>query len=330
MRNALVFFISALLLVVAGSAWILLYPTVPADLGGVESLDHVAKRVKIPVGEDDHLDGWFIAGERKATVILFAGYARDHRRVWRYAHFLRAEGYNILAIDFRSARTLKRKPTTLGFFELRDARAALDWVREQPALRGQRVGLFGESLGGSTALVLAVERPDIAAVVVDCPFASADEAISDGFKFVAHMPAYPTGPLARQIARLITSHDPGEMDATAALRALNGRPVLLIQTKVEDRFSVKQVERLTQAAGLRAETWTVEDAKHTEVWVNYREEYERRVARFFDAHLGGKPAPKVTDRAVKGAKAGGKAVVGGARKAGNAIAKPFRKKGSSN
>ncbi len=328
MRNALVFFISALILVAAGSAWIALYPTVPADLGGVDNLDHVAKHVKIPVGEDDHLDGWFIPGERKATVLLFAGYARDHRRVWRYAQFLKDEGFNILTIDFRSARALKRKPTTLGFYELNDARAALDWVREQPSLRGQRVGLFGESLGGATALVLAAERPDIAAVVADCPFASADEAISDGMRFVAHVPAYPSGPLARQVARLITGHDPGAMDATAALRALNGRPVLLIQTKVEDRFSVKQVERLTQAAGLRAETWTVEDAKHTEVWVKYRDEYEKKVSRFLDAHLGGKPAPKVTERAVNGAKAGGKAVVGGAKKVGSAIAKPFQKKSS--
>lgn len=321
MRNALIFFVSALLLVVAGSAWIVLYPSVPADLGGVESLESKAKHVKIPVGEDDTLDGWYIRGSRQATIVLFAGYARDHRRMWRYAHFLKDEGFSLLTIDFRSARTLRRKPTTLGYWELRDARATLDWLRAQPELRGQRVGLFGESLGGVTALVLATERPDIAAVVVDCPFASGDAAIADGLRFVAHVPAFPFAPLARQIGKLVTGHDPGEMDATAALRALNDRPVLIIQTKVEDRFSKQQVERIITAAGLRTENWTVEDARHTEIWIEHREDYEKRVSRFFDEHLGGKPAPAkpaAGERSLKGARTGARTG-----------AKPLQKKGGS-
>src|SRR5512146_2436196 len=110
MGKALLFFVIALLLLAGGSAWIALYPAVPADLGGVENLDHSARRVRIPVGEGDHLDGWYL-----------------HER--------------------------------------RDARAALDWVREQPELRGGRVSLYGESLGGAVALALAAERPDVNAVV---------------------------------------------------------------------------------------------------------------------------------------------------------------------
>src|SRR5215472_17404380 len=155
MRKAIVFFLSALVLLAAGSAWIALYPTVPADLGGAENLDAQAKQVRIPVGEGDHLDGWYLEGSRPAAVILFAGYARDHRRMWRYAGFIHRLGFHVLTIDFRSARALSRKPTTLGFWELRDGRAALDWLREQPRLGGARVALLGESLGGATALALA-------------------------------------------------------------------------------------------------------------------------------------------------------------------------------
>ncbi len=319
MRKAIVFFVSALLLFVAGSAWIALYPNVPEDLGGVENLDAHALRVRIPVGEGDHLEGWYVRGTRPATVILFAGYARDHRRMWRYAHFLLRDGYHVLAVDFRSARVLDRKPTTLGYWELRDARAALDWVRARPQSRDQRVALFGESLGGSVAMAVAAERPDVNAVVADCPFASADASIADGFRLVLHLPPYPLAPLARQLGRLITEHDPGEFDATAALRALNGRPVLLIQTRVEDRFSRAQVERLTTAAGLGTETWTVDDAKHTEVWVKHRDEYEKRVGRFLAARLGGIVAPPEPG---EGATKGGKP-------AGHAQAKPFsRRRGS--
>ena len=303
MRKAIVFFLSALVLLMAGSAWIALYPTVPADLGGVENLDAAAKQVRIEVGEGDHLDGWYLAGRLPAVVVLFAGYARDHRRMWRYAGFMNRMGLHVLAVDFRSARPTSRKPTTLGFWELRDGRAALDWVRAQPALRNARLGLFGESLGGSTALALAAQRPDVNAVVADCPFADSYAAIEDGFACVLHLPPQPLAWIARQVGRLVTGHDPGELDVTGALRALSGRPVLLIQTRLGDRFSAKQVDRLSASLGIRGELWTLDDVKHTEAWLHHREEYERRVSRFLDAHLelsspGAKPATRATKKPV--------------------------------
>ena len=289
MRNAILLFLSALLLLVSGSAWLALYPTVKPDLGGVENLDSRAERVRIPLGEDDHLDGWYLAGRTDAAVILFAGYARDHRRVWRYGQFLNERGLHVVTVDFRSARRSARKPTTLGHWELRDARATLDWVRQHPRLRSHRVALFGESLGGSVALALAAERPDVAAVVADCPFASSDAAIEDGFEFVAKLPVFPLAPFARQVARVVTGHDPGAFDATAALRALNGRPVLVIQTTREDRFSREQVQRITDALGISGEQWTLEDVKHNEAWLHHRDDYEQRVGGFVTEHLGVPP-----------------------------------------
>jgi len=298
MRKALIFFLSALLLLMAGSAWLALYPTVPADLGGVEDLDAHAAHVRIAVGEGDHLDGWYLRGRHPAVVLLFAGYARDHRRMWRYAGFMQQLGLHVLTVDFRSARATSRKPTTLGFWELRDARAALDWVREQPGLSDAHVALFGESLGGAAALALAEQRADVAAVVADCPFASGDAAIADGLKCVLHLPAWPLAPIARQVGRLVTGHDPGALDVTQALRALSGRPVLLIQTTRGDRFRSDQVERLNASLGIHGEKWTLDDVKHTEAWLHHREEYERRVSRFLSTRLGlPQPAPESAPRA---------------------------------
>jgi hypothetical protein len=288
MRNAILLFVSALFLVAAGSAWLAFYPAVPADLGGVEDLDGRARRVRIPVGENDHLDGWVLAGARPATVVLFAGYARDHRRMWRYGHFLHRMGFTVVTVDFRSARRSGRKPTTLGHWEMRDGRAALDWLRREPALRGNRLALFGESLGGAVALTLAAERPDVVAVVADCPFASADAAIADGFQLVVGLPAYPLAPLARQLGRWIAGVDPGALVVTEALESLAGRPVLVIQTRREDRFSRRQAERIAAALGQRGELWTLDAVKHNEAWLHHRAEYESRVGGFLARHLAGR------------------------------------------
>jgi uncharacterized protein len=325
MRKALVLLSSALLVFAVTTAWIVLYPSVPADLGGVPDLDTEAARVRIPVGEGDHLDGWLLAGRRRATVVLFAGYARDHRRSWRYAHFLRREGWSVLAVDFRSARERDRKPTTLGHYEREDARATLDWLRAQPMHERDRVALFGESLGGAVALAIAAERSEVVAVVADCPFATGEAAIDDGVRFVGRLPAWPLGPITRELGRAVTGYDPGALDVTVPLRSLDGRPVLLIQTTVEDRFGREQVARLEDATGRSAVTWTVDDARHTEVWVEHRDEYERRVVGFLAPHLGGGLAA----RGLQGARAGGDAVADGARATGGAVVRGARAGGSA-
>lgn len=280
MRNIAIFLLSAVLVLAGGSGFLALYPNVPDDLGGVESLDARARHVQIPVEDGDHIDGWYLAGSKPVTVVLFPGYARDHRRMWRYAHFLHAQGLGVLNVDFRSARRIARKPTTLGYWEVRDAGAAVDWVRAEPATAGHSIVLFGESLGAATAIALAAERPEVSAVIADCPFATADAAIADGFQCVLGVPAFPFTTIAREFGRITTGRDPGTLDVTRSLQALQDRPVLVIQTRRGDRFTAGQVDRITQALGRASETWTLDDVKHNEAWLRYRVKYEDRVTSF--------------------------------------------------
>ncbi|MEO5988802.1 MAG: alpha/beta fold hydrolase [Candidatus Eisenbacteria bacterium] len=280
MGKAIILALSAILLFLAGSFWLALYPTVPIDLGGAESLELGARRVVIPVGEDDRVFAWAQPGTKRALVVLLPGYARDHRRMSRYAQFLQRAGYATLAVQFRSARAKDRKPTTLGYWELRDARAVLAWVASQPRYGGYRVALYGESLGGAVALVVAAEHPEVAAVVADCPFANGRMAIEDGLSAVYQLPRWPTTDLAILMGRLLTGHDLTALDPTLALTQLGERPVLLIQGGMEDRFSLRQVRRLENAAGPGVESWVLRDAGHNAGWSRHRREYELRVRGF--------------------------------------------------
>lgn len=297
MKQALSLVVIALVLFVAASAWLSLYPLVPADLGGARDLDAEARRVRIPVAGPDSLDGWLLPGRDRAVIVMCPGYARDRRRMWRYAQFLRRDGYTLLALDFRSASARRRRPTTLGAYEREDAAAALAWVAAQPRWKRARIGLFGESLGGSTALATAAAHPEVAAVVADCPFATGEMAVRDGFACRLGLPAWPLTDIALWLGRTVTRHDLGALDTRRALAELGGRPVLLIQTSLGDRFAKDQVRALENAAGPGAEGWTVDDSRHTEVWIGHRREYETRVRAFYARHLLGarvwtlEPAP---------------------------------------
>lgn len=289
--NALILFASAVAIFLAGSAWIAFFPGVPTDLGGVPNLDRDARHVKIPVVPTESLDAWYLPGTRGATVVIFHGYGRDHTRAWRYAQFLRRAGYGVLAADFRSSGATHRKPTTLGYYEMQDARAILRWLQQDSGTRPGRIGLLGESLGGSVAVVLASEHPEIAAVVADCPFASGQRALEDAFERWAHVPRWPMTPIAGALAAGITGHDPRKLDAVAAAALLRGRPLLIIASREDDRFGPSQSRDLWQAAGARDSLWVLSNCGHNEAWLKHRAEYERRVLAFYGRALPESRAP---------------------------------------
>jgi dipeptidyl aminopeptidase/acylaminoacyl peptidase len=264
----------------AAAAWLALYPPVPKDLGGAVDLDDEAEPVRIALPDGDALPGWYLPGTQNGVLLLLHGYGRSHHRMWRYAGFLRAAGYGTLAIDFRSSRRGRRLPTTLGHHELEDAEAAWLWLRRR--VPGQRLGVMGESLGGSVALMHAASHEDAAFVIVDCPFATGGEALDDMLVRFLRLPRWPLAPMARQIGILASGHDPCATDAVQAAARLRDRRVLFIHSVEDERVAPRHSERLWDAAGRRHGLWRVSGARHNRAWMAYRAEYESRVLAFLE------------------------------------------------
>jgi len=277
----------ALVALGVGAAYLALYPFLPRDLGGAPDLAPAARRVRIPGASDDAIDGWLLPARVPAYVLVHHGYGREHSRAWRYGAFLQAAGYGVLAVDFRSSRWSRRLPTTLGHHEIVDAQAALDWLRAEPVAAGAAIGLMGESLGGSVALLLAAANPEVAAVVADGPFAHATLALEDSSERWARLPRR-TAHLARALGRVVTGRDVGGVDVEPAAVALGSRPLFLIHALRDNRLSSEHTRRLWLAAGAKDPLWLIPRAGHNEGWRRHRVEYERRVLAFFDRHLLGR------------------------------------------
>lgn len=291
MKKALALAFSAVVLFGGGSFWLGLFPAVPADLGGVADLDERARHDTIPLEDGDALDAWVLPGRDDAVVVLFHGHGRDHRRMWRYADALRRSGFTVVTFDFRSSRPRDRKPTTLGHWELADARAVLDWVRAQPRWSRAALGLFGESLGGSVALAAAAGRPDVAAVAVDGAFVRAKDAIDDAWWRGVRVPGALATPLTRLAGRLATGADPGSLDVAPAARALADRPLYFVHELDDRRIGPDHARELWEAAGGDDPLWLVAGAGHNEAWKRHAKVYESRLRRFFEHALLGRGAP---------------------------------------
>jgi fermentation-respiration switch protein FrsA (DUF1100 family) len=267
----------------AGGVGLILYPPLPKDLGGAPNLDPRARRVRIPVGDADAIDGWYLPGSRDAAIIVFHGFGRTHHRAWRYISFLERDGYHLLTVDFRSSRWKRRLPTTLGHHESSDAEAALAWLRAQPGLGGVPLGLFGESLGGAVSIGLAARRPDVAALVIDGAFASASGALEDACERWARLPRQPSATILRRLGLALTGTDPGTMRPIDAAPALADRPVFVIHGLDDDRIGPARPARGRRR--VRGSAVMIPATGHNQGWLRHRVPYEERVRAFFARHL---------------------------------------------
>jgi pimeloyl-ACP methyl ester carboxylesterase len=106
------------------------------------------------------------------ALVLAHGFGANHTMALQtYEQHFAAAGIATLAFDYRhlgASDGLPKQRLSLRRHR-QDLIAALDHVRELPGIDRTRVGLWGTSLGAMHVLRVAAERPDVAAVVVQCP-----------------------------------------------------------------------------------------------------------------------------------------------------------------
>ena len=109
-----------------------------------------------------------------AGVVLCTGFAgtQDTPSVRATAEAFTAAGYATLTFDYRRFGASDGRPRQVIRLrhQLRDIHAAVNHLRLEARVDSARIALWGTSLGGAHAIVVAAERPDIAAVIAQVPF----------------------------------------------------------------------------------------------------------------------------------------------------------------
>ncbi len=115
-----------------------------------------------------------------------------------------AAGIAALAIDYRCFGDSGGEPRGLvsGAGQRQDLRAALAFARSRPELDGDRLALWGFSLGGANVQAIAIEEPELAAAILVAPVVS-------GMRSLLHIGG------VRHVARLMAA---GARDGVRALR----------------------------------------------------------------------------------------------------------------
>jgi len=208
----------------------------------------------------------------KGTIVHFHGNYGNVSNHFPLSLFLMKYGFDVLAFDYEGYGASEGRPTAKNLVE--DGIASVRYA--QAHLRGpaKGVAVFGQSLGGAVAVVVASDEPLVKGAVIEAAFSGHAAMARAALKrHVLTWPLYPFAPL-------FMNHS---YDAIRFVGRISPRPVYFIHGDRDQIVPVQMSKDLYEKAGDPKKVWIVEGAGHLEVHRKEGSEYEKAVADFFTA-----------------------------------------------
>ncbi|MEM6527543.1 MAG: alpha/beta fold hydrolase, partial [Chloroflexota bacterium] len=243
-----------------------------------------AQDVTITTEDDVDLAAWYVppADSSDTVIIYLHGVGSNRAHLLEMASLLRGEGYGALLLDIRGHGESPAEFRTMGVHEVRDMRAAVDYVLAQPD--ANRVGVAGTSFGASVALISAGQIPEIDAVVAFSPYSSLVDVVGDRAWQMYRFPPRPVADFVLWWMMAETGANIYEASPREGIAQMGDRPVLHVHGALDPVIPPASAERIQAAAGENVEYWYLENVGHsTEAYVmsNRQDELVSFVNRAF-------------------------------------------------
>ncbi len=228
---------------------------------GALGLKYVETRISSANGKS--LFAWFIpapgAGKAPALAILH-GWGGNAETMLPLAGPMHRAGYALLFFDSRShGRSEADSFSSMPRFA-EDLDHALYWLKWQPGVDPERIGVIGHSVGGAAALLAASRRDDLAAVVSIAAFAH-PEAVMRRMLAAWRVPYIPLGWYILRYVQHVIGY---RFDDIAPLNTI-GRlrcPVLLVHGSEDAMVPVAEAQALYARHGGAADRLLVVKGSH--------------------------------------------------------------------
>ncbi len=208
--------------------------------------------------------GWYVPGERPESpvVVIGHGYGANRQNFMDAVELMHSMGLGVMTIDFRAHGNSSGMVSSFGFHEVRDVKAAYDWV--QANTRAEKIFALGYSMGAAAVLKASADFDIFDRVILDSCFCRAENVARDSL--LNHF-----GPLkgvfwqmGRFWAWIFTGVDLEHHDMRTYLKKIADTPVLIIHGR-EDRLSpVSESELLYREGSSRHERMIIENVGHVQ------------------------------------------------------------------
>lgn len=253
----------------------------PAELG----LDY--ERVNFTTEDGLRIDGLFVPAKGSTvTVIVCHGWGANKEDIMPSTKFLNSmPGVSLLYFDFRKHGKSEGEISTLGYKEMLDLKAGIEFLEREKREHSKKIGLLGFSMGASVALMTASIDKRISVVVADSPFSSMPDAVARYARLYYGFPKFPMVDIALLFTRLRLGVDLNDFSPVKFISKISPRPVFIIQGGKDLRMPVKEGRVLFEKAGEPKYLWIAEKAEHMTAYYEYTQEYQAKVGDFFNKYL---------------------------------------------
>lgn len=249
----------------------------PTDLG-ISRYENVSFKTS----DGLRLDGWFIlpATQPGSTFIFVHGLGANRSELLDEAAMFARRGYGALLIDLRNHGTSEGTITTLGYAEVEDMRAAVQYLLTRSEVDPQRIGLLGHSMGAATVLRAAARIPQARVVIAESAFTSLDDNIAEGVQGLTGLPPVPFAPLVIWFGERETGMNIQQVRPIDDVPLISPRGVMFIHGARDPIIPVRNSEQLYQVAHEPKQLYIVPNAEHNGLYAANPQEFENQVMSF--------------------------------------------------
>ena len=214
--------------------------------------------VNLKADDGTSLHAWFLPakGPAKATVLFLHGNAENISTHFASIVWMPAEGFNVLALDYRGYGASEGEPSLQG--AQLDIDAAMPVLLARPDVDPDRIVLFGQSLGGALAIHYAAHtayRKHIRALVADSAFSNYRQITRE--KLASFFLTWPF----QWLPWLTVDND---YSPDASVGEVSPIPLLLIHGDRDAVVPSHHSQRLFDLAREPKDLWIVPGAGHTQ------------------------------------------------------------------
>ncbi|MFV8762011.1 UilS family quorum-quenching N-acyl-homoserine lactonase [Yersinia enterocolitica] len=96
-----------------------------------------------------------------------------------FAESFTLAGFNTVTFDYRGfGSSLGERGRLVPAMQIEDILSVVEWIKAQPNISTQRIGLWGTSFGGCHVFGAAADNPDISCVVSQLAFADGEQVVT--------------------------------------------------------------------------------------------------------------------------------------------------------
>jgi pimeloyl-ACP methyl ester carboxylesterase len=220
----------------------------------------VCEEVEIRSADGVRLAGWWMPNGKpeRAPVVILHGLGASKAHMIDYILLAQEQGNPTLAIDFRGHGGSDPSLTSIGFYESRDAEAAMEFVRTRGA--GDPV-LWGTSMGAVSALLAAARDGSVAGVIADAPFDTYRNTVLHHAKLFYGLSEFPLITLAMPMIEQRARFQVDEVDCLKAAEQIRA-PVLVLAGEEDVRMPPEMVRTIYDRAAGQKEFWIIPGEGH--------------------------------------------------------------------